>query len=70
MSVESIFQQLHDPTTWPAPPERPLRPYSADLRPGVLVAMPVETLRRWTPGGEASFNRTGGAKRRDRPCGS
>jgi hypothetical protein len=52
MSVESIFKQLHDQTTWPAPPERPLRPYSADLRPGVLVPMPVETVRRWTPGGE------------------
>jgi hypothetical protein len=37
MSVKSIFQQLHNPTTWPAPPERPLRTYSADLRPGVLV---------------------------------
>ena len=60
MSVESIFQQLHDPTTWPAPPERPLRPYSADFRPGVLASMPVETLRRWTAV----------AKRRDRPCGS
>jgi len=50
MSVKSIFQQLHDPTTWPAPPERPLRPYSADFRPGVLVSMPVETVRRWTAG--------------------
>ena len=49
MSIESIFQQLHDPTTWPAPPERPLRPYSADFRPGVLASMPVETVRRWTP---------------------
>ena len=46
MSVESIFKQLHDQTTWPAPPERPLQPYSADLRPS---PMPVETLRRWTP---------------------
>jgi hypothetical protein len=35
MCVKSIFQQLHNPTTWPAPPERPLRPYNADLRPGV-----------------------------------
>jgi len=60
MSIESIFQQLHDPTTWPAPPERPLRPYSADFRPGVLVPMPVETVRRWTAV----------AKRRDRLCGS
>jgi hypothetical protein len=41
MSVESIFQQLHNPTTWPAPPERSLQPYSADLRPS---PMPVETL--------------------------
>ena len=63
MSVESIFQQLHNPTTWPAPPERPLQPYSADLRPS---PMPVETLRRWTP----ARNCTAGAKRRDRPCGS
>jgi len=29
--MKSIFQQLHDPTTWPAPPERSLRPYSADF---------------------------------------
>ena len=63
MSVESIFQQLHNPTTWPAPPERPLKPYSADLRPS---PMPVETLRRSTP----ARNCTAGAKRRDRPCGS
>jgi len=48
MSVKSIFQQLHNPTTWPAPPERPLRPYSADFAAGVLVPKPVETLRRWT----------------------
>ena len=29
MSVETIFRQLHDPRTWPAPPERHLVP--ADL---------------------------------------
>jgi hypothetical protein len=56
MSVKSIFQQLHNPTTWPAPPERPLRPYSADLRPGVLVPMPVDRAamdaRRRGPGGQ------------------
>ena len=69
MSVERIFQQLHDPTSWPAPPERPLRPYSADLRPGVLFAMPVETVRQWLPGGERVPTVREGAKQRTRPCG-
>jgi hypothetical protein len=50
MSVERIFKQLHDPTSWPAPPERPLVPASAaDLQPGVLIPMPIEALQRWTP---------------------
>jgi hypothetical protein len=48
MSVEIIFQQLHDPTSWPPPPERPLRPASAaDLRPAELVPLPPEALERW-----------------------
>jgi hypothetical protein len=34
MSVAAIFDQLHDPTTRPAPPPRQLPPASAtDLRP-------------------------------------
>ena len=50
MSVETIFRQLHDPATWPEPPERPLLPASAaDLRPAVVIPMPIEALKPWAP---------------------
>jgi hypothetical protein len=55
MSVEAIFAQLHDPATWPAPPERPLLPGDPSrLRPAVLIPMPTEALQPWVPpAGEA-----------------
>ena len=44
MSIAAIFRQLHDPRTWPEPPERPLRPANvADLTPAEVVAMPIES---------------------------
>ena len=50
MTVEAIFAELHDWTTWPEPPERPRRPFSpAELRPAVLIPMPAESLRPWVP---------------------
>ncbi len=48
MSVETIFAQLHDPATWPAPPERPLRPATlADLRPAEVIPLSPAELERW-----------------------
>ena len=50
MSVETIFRRMHDPATWPEPPERPLLPASAaDLRPAVVIPMPIEALKPWAP---------------------
>jgi hypothetical protein len=50
MRVETIFRQLHDPATWPPPPERPLRPASvSDLRPAPpLIPVPASALAPWT----------------------
>jgi hypothetical protein len=49
MSVARIFEQLHDPTTWPAPPPRALVPAGlADLRPPLRPLEPA-VLERWTP---------------------
>ena len=53
MSVADIFEQLHDPTTWPPVPDQPLRPYDVrDQRPltidELLALVPTtDDLRRW-----------------------
>jgi hypothetical protein len=54
MSVDRIFAQLHDPATWPAPPERPLLPGDpARLRSVTLdelrAAALTEPLVPWVP---------------------
>jgi hypothetical protein len=50
MSVERIFRELADPSTWPEPPPRPVRPATAaDLRPAVLIPVSPEQLERWAP---------------------
>ena len=54
MSVETIFQQLGDRQSWPAPPVRPLLPGDPSmLRPAELIPVPIEELieqmRLWTP---------------------
>jgi hypothetical protein len=50
VSVESIFEQIRDRTSWPEPPERPLVPGDpARLRPAVLIPMPIEALQAWLP---------------------
>ena len=48
MSLDLIFGQLQDWTTWPAVPDRPLQPATPDdLRPAELIPVPIESLRPW-----------------------
>ena len=48
MTIERIFTELHDWTTWPAPPERAKVPYSAaDMRPAEPIPLPPEVLEQW-----------------------
>jgi hypothetical protein len=48
--LAAIFAQLHDPTSWPAPPPRPVRPATAeDLRPAELIPVSADQLQPWEP---------------------
>ena len=50
MSVEKIFSELHDWTTWPEPPARPLLPGDPSrLRPAEVIPVPPESLVPWVP---------------------